>query len=397
MIRKKKGEKAQLKVVRSWNRGLVLEKIREAKSISRYDIAKATGLNPSTVTKLTLDLIEGGYVEETGQGQSSGGRKPLMLRILPDHHHFFVHQLLADSFTFSILDFHFKRVRSSSVPFEKPLTPEEYEKLLRAEISRCSDYQFIGSAVGVVGTVNPTTHDVTYTPGISGVCNPAQILGEALSPTAITQNLTRVQALYECSRLKNVDDLALVILDHGIGLGLVLDGKPRRGRSGLAGEIGHTWIGETDCTCLLGHRGCLESHAGIGALLHGLKKIVGTPVSIADVDRLVMENQDARRLIEDKIDLLAGVLAAAIDSIEPEVLVFAGSLVGESTFFYEQLQKRLRKVSFCLRDGALDRINLCGWMTNGQKENQLAVMLYEEIVNLGEVKKDIRFTVGQAV
>lgn len=374
------GEKAQLSVVRSWNRRLVLGMIRESKSISRYDISKATGLNPTTVAKLAQDLIDAGYILETGKGASSGGRKPVMLQIQPDRHHFFVHLVTDTAFSFSVLDFAFNRVSTVSVPFDAPLSPADYETILIRELGRCADCHFIGAAVGVVGTVDATTHEITHTPGIEGACNPEALLTDHLDCTVITQNLTRVQARCESTRLPEFDDLMYVVVDHGVGMGVILDGQLRTGRTGMAGEIGHTWIGASDYACILGHHGCLESHVGINAILDGVGKLIGRCLSIEELDPLAADNPAVRTFLQKKVTLLAEALSVSIDTIEPQVLVLAGDLMWESAFVFEQTQLRLRKTSFAHQEGAVHQVNLGRRLTAGQKEDHLALMLYDKFL-----------------
>jgi len=65
---------------------------------------------------------------------------------------------------------------------------------------------------------------------------------------------------------QGVRDLAYLTMSTGVGAGLILGGRLHRGRSGNAGELGHTpveWPGEP-CAC--GLRGCLEAYVGGAAL-----------------------------------------------------------------------------------------------------------------------------------
>jgi len=376
-----KPTKAHINSVRSWNRRLVLEKIREAESISRYDISKITGLNPTTVSKLTQDLIDAGYVREIGKGESSGGRKPRMLEISAKDHHFFVHLLHEDSFVFSILDFNFKRVRTTTIPFDAPLCKKDYEALLRKQIRQFKGYNFLGVAIGVVGTANPNTHAIQHTPGIDDLAAPGTILSEELCSNVMTQNLSKVQAWYESSRMPEFQDIAYAILDHGVGLALVMEREIHNGRQGLSGEIGHTWVAENDFACILGHKGCLESHVSIPGILHDLKKLLGREVQLSEFDELALSEPNVRKLFDKKIEMIGQALAMNLDAIEPQALVLAGELVWQSTFFYEELSKYLRMASFAVKEGAVSEINLGRNTTVGQKEAHLSIMLYRELLD----------------
>ena len=70
---------ASVSTVREHNLSLVLNLIRDAGSISRADIIRETRLSPTAVSALVNLLLESGFVEEAGVGQSSGGRRPILL------------------------------------------------------------------------------------------------------------------------------------------------------------------------------------------------------------------------------------------------------------------------------------------------------------------------------
>ncbi len=67
--------------IRNFNQGLVLKTIEENGSISRADVGKIVRLTPPTISAIVKDLIERDIVKEIGKGDSSGGKKPILLKI----------------------------------------------------------------------------------------------------------------------------------------------------------------------------------------------------------------------------------------------------------------------------------------------------------------------------
>jgi N-acetylglucosamine repressor len=61
------------------NRRLILQKLREAESISRADLAKQTGIRPPTVSAVVKEMIEEGLIRELGAGAGGIGRIPQMV------------------------------------------------------------------------------------------------------------------------------------------------------------------------------------------------------------------------------------------------------------------------------------------------------------------------------
>ncbi len=70
-------------LIRAINRSTVLNTIKTQGSISRAEIARLTGLSAATVTGITAKLIHEGLIFEKAEGDSSGGRKPILLAIDP--------------------------------------------------------------------------------------------------------------------------------------------------------------------------------------------------------------------------------------------------------------------------------------------------------------------------
>ncbi len=77
----KKVQPARLTTIRDINRQIVLNYVREREPISRAEIARETALQRSTVSAIIDDLQNDGLVEEIGEGESTGGRPPTMLRL----------------------------------------------------------------------------------------------------------------------------------------------------------------------------------------------------------------------------------------------------------------------------------------------------------------------------
>ena len=77
----KKVQTARLATIRDINRQIVLNYVREREPISRAEIARETALQRSTVSAIVDSLQNDGLVEEIGEGESTGGRPPTLLRL----------------------------------------------------------------------------------------------------------------------------------------------------------------------------------------------------------------------------------------------------------------------------------------------------------------------------
>src|SRR5205085_648669 len=77
----KKVQAARSSTIRDINRQIVLNYVRDREPISRAEIARETELQRSTISTIVEDLKAEGLIEEIGEGESTGGRRPTLLRL----------------------------------------------------------------------------------------------------------------------------------------------------------------------------------------------------------------------------------------------------------------------------------------------------------------------------
>src|SRR5437660_10009659 len=77
----KEARTAGVATVRYINRQIVLNYVREREPISRAEISRETALQRSTISEIIESLKSEGLVEEIGLAESTGGRRPTMLRL----------------------------------------------------------------------------------------------------------------------------------------------------------------------------------------------------------------------------------------------------------------------------------------------------------------------------
>ena len=77
----KKAQVARSSTIRDINRQIVLNYVRDREPISRAEIARETALQRSTISTIVEDLKSDGRIEESGEGESTGGGRPTLLRL----------------------------------------------------------------------------------------------------------------------------------------------------------------------------------------------------------------------------------------------------------------------------------------------------------------------------
>ncbi len=207
--------------------------------------------------------------------------------------------------------------------------------------------QLRGVGVGSPGTIDSAGGTVSHADNL-----PGWLASFPLGPTLERELGTRVvigndvavatNAEFELGAGRPYDSLLGVFWGTGIGGGLILGGRPWRGR-GAAGEIGHTVIREGGRRCPCGRRGCLEAYAGRAAMeararrLHarGAKTKLFELAAEHERDRLTsgiwqraLEHHDklAVKLIDRAVLALGAGIASAVNLLDVQAVIIGGGL-----------------------------------------------------------------------
>jgi predicted NBD/HSP70 family sugar kinase len=128
--------------------------------------------------------------------------------------------------------------------------------------------QIDGIGVGVPGFIDGATGICHWSPVFRDAGVPfASALRERLQRPVFVDNDANLVALAEhwFGEGTDADELVVVTLEHGVGMGLMLDGRIFRGAHGFAGEFGHTQVVPDGAPCRCGQHGC-----GLRRLLQAL-------------------------------------------------------------------------------------------------------------------------------
>ncbi|MGD6818035.1 ROK family transcriptional regulator [Metabacillus sp. 84] len=257
-------------LMKSLNKSLILNTIRSTGGISRAEIAKKTKLTPPTVTNIANELLRAGLVVEGKQGPSSGGRKPIILKI--NSRSFFVAgvDVGVSKIRFAITDLEAKIVLQSTVPIHHSMTEEALVGMMISELRKLikeaeiSNDKLIGIGIGMHGIVNASKGVALFAPNLHLKNIPLkQRLEEEFQTLVKVENDARAMALGESwfGNGAGAEDLICVNVGYGIGAGILMNNKLFRGRHGLAGEIGHTAADLNGPKCTCGNYGCLQTLA----------------------------------------------------------------------------------------------------------------------------------------
>src|SRR6476646_11574908 len=274
----KKANVARSNTIRDINRQIVLNYVRERGPISRAEIAHETALQRSTVSLIVEELRVDGLIEEVS-GESTGGRPPILLSLRT-----------ADAVAIGVDVGTNRTIVATSDLAGRVLQEESFETHPDAEettrqiierarkLIRRNNGTIEGIGVSLPGLVDPEGSDM-FVPTFNWRDLPlAKDLNTATGLPVTMDNDANAAALAELwfgrPEIREVRDFILVLVEGGVGTGIVCDGQVYRGDGGTAGEFGHMTIGSGAPTvCAAGSSECWEAFASERAALARYKKL----------------------------------------------------------------------------------------------------------------------------
>ncbi|WP_346208076.1 ROK family transcriptional regulator [Caldifermentibacillus hisashii] len=342
-------------LVKQINKTLVLETILHEAPISRADISQKVGLNKGTVSSLVNELLEDQLIYESGPGQSSGGRRPVIL-LFNEKAGFSIGIDLGVNYILGVLT---DLKGNIMVEVNKKLTIRSYEvviEILKSVISDLinaapqSHYGIVGIGIGVPGLVN-NHGEILVAPNLGWKnINLREEIENSFDIPVFIENEANAGAygekLYGAG--KENDNILYISAGIGIGVGIVLNGELFYGMNGFSGEAGHmiVHVNGKDCTC--GSSGCWELYASEKALLEEAKKLKLTGVTEETLSiELLLElankgNEDIINLFHS-IGMYLGVgINNIINIFNPEQVIIGNRLSMAKEWLEKSIEKFIK-------------------------------------------------------
>jgi predicted NBD/HSP70 family sugar kinase len=322
--------------------GAMLGLIRSGQARSRAEIARVTGLSPTTVAQRVDVLIDAGYVREAGMGVSQGGRRPRALEVDPTTGVVCAVDLGSQHATFGLLDLSGRLIatRRERIDIAEGVEPiltwmVGVADALVAEHAEPGQ-RLRGYGIGVPGPVDSRTRTLvspSRMPGWNGVDVAAAVTDLTGLPTVV-DNDANLMALGEHGLDRSVADLVFVKVGSSIGCGVIASGSLHHGHHGMAGDISHVTVPDAPSVlCSCGRTGCLDAVAGGRAIVRALRDAGVQVDSVDDVLALARDAHPlATRMLREAGTRVGRVLATIMNFFNPQRLALGG-ILGEAEAF----------------------------------------------------------------
>ena len=326
-------------LIRAMNRSIVLNVIKTYGPIARAEVARRTGLSPATVTGITAELIDEDLVFEKDMGDSSGGRRPILLAINPSGGYVIGIKLTETQAIGALTDLEATVIvkRTDNLHGRDPEMIVEQLSLLVSELLKMAGLpkkKLLGVGVGLAGIVDSEQGMLRQSPFFGWRDLP---LGEMLQaqvrvPVYVDNDVnTLTLAEMWFGGGQGIDSFLIVTVGRGVGLGIVVNGQFYRGARGGAGEFGHTVIDPEGPTCECGKRGCLEAYIGDPGLLRiaaeavNRGEIAGPITNMSDLLTQAQANDSgARAVFACAGNILGQGIANLLIIFNPQKIIISG-------------------------------------------------------------------------
>ncbi len=326
------------------NERSILTLLRTRGDESRAVIARALGLTPATISRLTSNMMKRGLLRQVAaQARQAGEREPgrpgVAVAINPTAAYFLGVEIGVTSLRFVLLDLCTNVVETIEDPLTHRISPDEAAiAIAKAITSFRQDPRYRGKihsgGVTVPGLVR-TDGYVVNLPILGWTQTNFQGHLEAVTDIPFSiENNANAAAFGAVYTQTGVQVTCTIFLKLGTGCGgaAIINGRLLRGADGTGMELGHLNIGSNGVVCSCGQKGCLETWVNIAALARSYRRC--ETAGDDNLDTLTAEVADAFDRGDEAaiqaVSLLAGHLATGLVSLvnifNPSQIVLSGSL-----------------------------------------------------------------------
>jgi len=353
----RKASVARADTIRDINRQIILNYVRERGPISRAEISHQTALQRSTISHIINELETLGLVEEF-EGPSTGGRPPRLLRLRTKGPVAIGVDLGTQRTVVASSD-----LAGRVLDRESFTTNSDSDKTLNRIIACCrklmrkKDARIEGIGISLPGLVDHESGIVHFIPHFKWRSWPvAEKVRRATGVPVTVDNDANAASLAELwfglPEIRDSRDFIMVLVEEGLGTGVVFDGQVYHGEAGAAGEFGHTTIGTgAPTTCAGGSRECWEAFASERAALARYKILKADSADQTSFDQLVKQalegDQVASEALLETAHYIGVGIANLLAGLSPSTVIVGGIIARAWPLIADRLKKAVEANSIC--------------------------------------------------
>ena len=338
-------------VIKDSNRKKILNLIAEKREYTKQSISKEIGVSIPTVISNINELIEEGLVEEAGALASTGGRKPIIVRFLPDSKYSFGVEFTLNNVRVILTNL------DSQIKFDVTFQAKEFKniddiinkihKIINNVLrdAKISPRDILGIGFSLPGTVNEEKLILELAPNIRLKNIDFNKYAQLLKFPVYIENEANSAAFGEINLgiAKKMRNLVYISINEGIGAGVVIQDHLYKGKNKRAGELGHMTIVPNGKSCNCGRKGCLEQYASKKSLIEDYNSRSLNPVDTLKefFSRVDQKENLAILELQKYINFLAIGIQNIVLILDPHYVVLGGEVSDFSEYYLEALKEKV--------------------------------------------------------
>lgn len=334
-----------IKEVRNKNLARVLQRIWQAKEITRADLSRELHLSRSAVSSLVEELLTAALVNESHVGESSGGRPPIVLQIDTQHRQVIGVDMGSSHIQVISTDLMGNIIHNEYVDFDCQNHPVETVQQIITLITKCqiSNATIIGIGIAVPCPIDDNEMSYRILPKWKST-SLYRSLYEYFKVPIFLDNDANLGALAEKWWGLGQKNMSFVFLKiaTGVGAGIINNGLLVKGNNNYAGEIGHIPVStDPNKKCRCGLIGCFETY--INSTNIRTLELQLTQNSV-DTHTLILEGHDT--LPAYITHYILQILIILNNILNPQKIILWSPLLQENPRYRQHLEDSLKKTNF---------------------------------------------------
>ena len=313
------------------NRAAILGAFRNGGEMTKLELARMLGISITTVTTNINRLLELGFIEEASIAESTGGRKPVVLRFIKD------------AFYTIGVDISPSRVRLMAANLVSEILLEDsfeidlskcFDEILSQLADRIRDLdeslglgkeKCLGVGISLPGVVDESARILVNAPNSHIENYSFQDFENQLGRRVYVENEANIAAFNELilGHASENENVVYVSITGGIGTGIIAAGKIFKSTGKRAGEFGHMRISGQRKLCNCGRMGCWETFSSENALKDMYEVRTGKRSGIED---MFSDSKVMGEIMPDYYKYLGYGLENVALSLDPEVIIIGGAI-----------------------------------------------------------------------
>ena len=338
-------------VIKELNRKKILNLIAKKREYTKQGISKEIGVSIPTVISNINELIQEGLVEEAGVEGSTGGRKPIIVRFLPDSKYSFGVEFTLNNVRVILINL------DGKIKFDESFIVGNFNKIDDIIVrihgitnsvlveKKINHKNILGIAFSLPGTVNEESLMLAIAPNI-GIKNvDFNSFSKIFEFPIYIENEANCAAFGELilGIAKKMRNLVYLSINEGIGAGIVIQDHLYKGKNKKAGELGHMTIVPNGKPCNCGRKGCLEKYASKKSLIEDYN--YKSPVPIDTLKEFFSKIEQKENLAMVELEKYICYLAIGIQNIvlilDPHYVVIGGEISDFSEYYLKDLKEKI--------------------------------------------------------